>query len=354
MQIGIIGYPNVGKSTLFNALTGAGAPVANYPFTTVDKNVGIVPIPDKRLEKLDSILHPEKLTPATVKFVDIAGLVKGASKGEGLGNRFLAHIREVDCLLHLARAFKDPELIHVHGHVEPIADIGAVNLELCLADLDTVDRRIEKIRKKTEAKEELSFIGDVRNSLERGERPVFRDDKERGYLSSYNLLTLKPCIYVLNMDEEDLTEGNFEEMQRVKESLGDAKVLPISAKSEYELSLLEIPERALMRRELGLQRFSLDTIIEESYNMLNLIRFYTIKGEETRAWTLPRGSKVLEAAHKVHTDMAEKFIKAEVFPFDEIAKCESTQILRDKGLMKVEGKDYVVKDGDVILIKFGV
>jgi len=354
MQIGIIGYPNVGKSTLFNALTGAGAPVANYPFTTVDKNVGIVPIPDRRLEKLNSILRPEKLTPATVKFVDIAGLVKGASKGEGLGNRFLAHIREVDCLLHLVRAFEDPELIHVHGRVEPVRDIEAVNLELFLADLEVVDRRIDKIRKKTEAKEELFFVRNVRNSLERGEHPIFKNDKERRYLSEYNLLTTKPCIYVLNMDEEDLAEGNLEAMQKVKESLGEVKVLPISAKSEYELSLLETSERALMRRELGIQGFALDTIIEESYNMLNLIRFYTIKGEETRAWTLLRGSKVLEAAHKVHTDMAEKFIKAEVFSFEDIVKCESTQTVREKGLMRVEGKDYVVEDGDIILIRFGV
>lgn len=354
MEIGIIGYPNVGKSTLFNALTGACASVANYPFTTVDKNVGIVPIPDSRLEILNSILHPEKLTPAAVKFVDIAGLVKGASKGEGLGNRFLAHIRQVDCLVHVVRAFRDPELVHVHGKVEPTSDIQAVNLELFLADLDVVEKRMEKIRKKVEAREELFFLEGVRNSLEKEETPLFKDDKKREHLRDYNLLTTKPCIYALNMDEDDLAQGRLQELEHVKELLGEAKVLPISAKSEYELSLLESSERSVMRRELGLQNFSLDRIIDESYNMLNLVRFYTVKGEETRAWTLPRGSNVLNAAYKVHTDMGEKFIKAEVFPFHDLVACGSTQALREKGLIKVEGKDYIVKDGDIILIRFGV
>ncbi len=354
MKIGITGYPNVGKSTLFNALTGASAQVANYPFTTVDKNVGIAPIPDSRLEELASILHPEKLTPATVRFVDIAGLIKGASKGEGLGNKFLAHIREVDCLVHVVRAFKNPELVHVHGRVEPISDIQAVNLELFLADLDVVEKKIEKIGKKVEAREELLFLEDVRSSLEKGESLVVEGGKKKRYLRECNLLTAKPCIYVLNMDEGDLASGKLQELEKVRGFLGEVKVLAISAKSEYELSLLESSERAVMRKELGLEDFSLDRIIDETYNMLNLIRFYTIKGEETRAWTLPQGSKVLEAAYKVHTDMGDKFIKAEVFPFDDLVKCGSPHVLRERGLAKVEGKDYVVQDGDIILVKFGV
>lgn len=353
MEIGIIGYPNVGKSTLFNALTGAHAPVANYPFTTVDKNVGIVPIPDPRLELLNSILHPSKLTPATIKFVDIAGLMRGASKGEGLGNRFLAHIREVDCLVHVVRAFDDPEVVHVHGKVDPISDIESVNLELFLADLDRVERRIEKVRKKVEAREELSFLEEIKSSLAQGEIPRLKHGKEESYLKEYNLLTTKPCLYVLNMDEEDLAKGNFQKVEEVEKFLGKQTLLPISVKSEYELSLLESSERATMRRELGLENFSLDRIVEESYNMLNLIRFYTIKGEETRAWTLPRGCTVLEAAYRIHTDMGEKFIRAEVFSFDDLEKYGSTQILRDKGLIKVEGKDYIVRDGDIILIRFG-
>ncbi len=353
MKIGIIGYPNVGKSTLFNALTGACAPVANYPFTTIDQNVGIVPIPDSRLEKLTSILHPKKSTSATVKFVDIAGLVKGASKGEGLGNKFLAHIREVDCLVHVVRAFKDPELVHVHGRVEPISDIQSVNLELFLADLDVVEKKIDKIKKKAEAREELLLLEKVKNSLENGEIPAAKSEKEENCLRECNLLTTKLCLYVLNMDEEDLARKRLKESEKVKEFLGDVTVLPISAKSEYELSLLESSERVVMRRELELEDFSLDRIIQESYNMLSLIRFYTVKGEEARAWTLPRGSKVVEAAYKVHTDMGEKFIRAEVFSFDEFVRFGSLHALREDGLVRIEGKNYTVEDGDIVLIKFG-
>jgi GTP-binding protein YchF len=353
MKIGLIGYPNVGKSTLFNALTGAGAHVANYPFTTVDRNVGIVPIPDDRLKTLDALLHPQKLTPATVKFVDIAGLVKGASKGEGLGNRFLAHIREVDSLVHVVRAFKDPELVHIHGRVDPTADIEAVNLELFLADLDVVEKRMGKIGKKVEEKEELLFLKEIAGLLEKGESPAAANAQAGARLCQYNLLTVKPCIYALNMDEDDLTCGRLDELREVQQFLGEATVLALSAKGEFELSLLEFSDRNAMRKELGLEDFSLDRIVQESYNMLNLVRFYTIKGEETRAWTIPRGSGVLEAAYKVHTDMGERFIKAEVFSYEDLVRCGSPHTLREQGMIRVEGKDYTVRDGDVILIKFG-
>ena len=354
MKIGIIGYPNVGKSTLFNALTGAHAQVANYPFTTVDKNLGIVPIPDKRLEVLGSLLHPAKLTPAAVEFVDIAGLVKGASKGEGLGNRFLAHIREVDCLVHVARAFTDPEVVHVHGCVEPLSDVQSVNLELFLADLDVVVKRVEKMKKRVEAREEVSFLEQVRDALEKGEVPTAKDEREILHLREYNLLTMKPCVYVLNMDEGSLARGEFRVLEEMRGFLGEARILPVCLKSEYELSVLEPSERAMMRKELGLQDFSLDRIIEESYNMLNLIRFYTIKGEETRAWTLPRGCNVLEAAYRVHSDMGDKFIRAEVFAFDDLTTYGSPHTLRERGLVRTEGREYIVQEGDIILIKFGV
>lgn len=346
LKVGIVGLPNAGKTTLFNALTRAGAEVATYPFTTIEKNIGIAQIPDKRLEKIGELLKPKIVTHATTEFVDIAGLVAGASKGEGLGNKFLAHIREVDAILHLVRCFEDVE---VSGTVEPLKDIETVKLELALADLDFVEKKIGKLQKAAKSgneaiKTELESLQRIKDSIQK--------DESIKHSKGYNLLTTKPCLYLLNLSEKDLTSKNFTVPDQIRNSLGSEKIVLISAKIEEELSELERNEREEYRKELGIEDFTLDVVIEESYNLLNLIKFYTIKGEETRAWSIKEGSKIIDAAYKIHTDMGKGFIRAEVFSYDDLLSCSSVSRLKDAGLLKIEGRDYLLKDGDIVLIKF--
>lgn len=351
MKVGIVGLPNVGKSTLFNALTKAGAQVAEYPFTTVEKNKGMVQVPDERLLRLGDLLRPKRLTPVSVEFVDIAGLVKGAAKGEGLGNQFLAHIREVDLILHVVRSFRG-DISHVEGTVDPLRDIEIVNLELCLKDLETVEKRLEKIEKQSksadrEASEELPALESLKERLERGERV-------KGADSGFNLLTSKPVIYVANLDEETLVKGDMREVQAIEELARSegAPVVAVCCKAEAEFVEVEPTEAESLRDELGLKGYGVDRLISLSFELLGLVRFYTVKGEETRAWAVPRGTRVVEAAGQIHTDMEKGFIKAEVVGCGDLLRLGSLQRIKEAGLLRIEGRDYPVRDGDVILIRF--
>lgn len=355
MHLGIIGLPNVGKSTLFNALTKATVDVADYPFTTIDRNVGVALVPDPRLERLAELVQPEKITGASIEFVDIAGLVKGSSKGEGLGNRFLAHIREVDCILHVLRGFRKGNVAHVDGSVDPLRDAEVIKTELGLADLESLESRIEKAQKAAkghdrEAEDTLRSLAQARDGLNRGVSLRGMEAIPPGLLSS------KPVLYVLNMDESDIASGAFEELERVRRYANEemSRVCALSARSELELAELKESERASMREELGLVGFGLDQLVLESYQLLGLITFYTIKGTETRAWHLRAGSKISEAAGRIHTDMEEGFIKAEVVNFRDLDKLGSMQEIRNHGLLRIEGRDYEVADGDVVLVKFRV
>lgn len=355
MQIGIVGLPNVGKSTLFNALTRAGVQVADYPFTTVDKNVGVAEVPDERLARLGGLIKPEKLTPAHIQFVDIAGLVKGSSKGEGLGNMFLSHIREVDCILHVLRSFRKGGVAHVDGSVDPLRDAEVVSTELALADMESLEVRIEKAEKSAksgdgEAESLLQSMLEARQILDSGGSLAAMDDPPTGLLSA------KPVLYVVNMDEDDISSKDFSELDRVKEYARGrmARACSVCAKSELELAEFERDEREAMRKELGLEGFGLDELVLESFLLLNLITFYTVKGPETRAWHLPVNSRVTEAAGKVHSDMKTGFIKALVVSFLDLQKCGAMQEVKNRGLMRTEGKDYIVQDGDVILVRFHV
>ncbi|TET78424.1 redox-regulated ATPase YchF [candidate division TA06 bacterium] len=355
MQIGIVGLPNVGKSTLFNALTRASAQVADYPFTTVDKNVGIAEVPDERLKRLGEMMKPEKLTGARIQFVDIAGLVKGSSKGEGLGNTFLAHIREVDCILHVLRCFRKGGVAHVDGSVDPLRDAEVVSTELALADMESLDVRIEKAKKGAEkgdreAESSLQSMLEARQILDSGGSLVAIDGPPTGLLSA------KPVLYVMNMDEGDISSHNFSELESVKQYAKEkmARACAVCAKGELELAEFERQERKVMRRELGLEGYGLAQLVLESFLLLNLITFYTIKGPETRAWHLPVDSRVTEAAGKVHSDLEKGFIKAEVVSFSDLEESGAMQEVKNRGLMRTEGKDYIVQDGDVILVRFHV
>ena len=353
MQIGIVGLPNVGKSTLFNALTRASAQVADYPFTTVDKNVGVAEVPDERLTKLGELVGPEKLTGAHIQFVDIAGLVRGSSKGEGLGNMFLAHIREVDCVLHVLRSFRKGQVAHIDGSVDPLRDAEVVSTELALADMENLEVRIQNAEKGAkggdrEAVSSLQSMSEAKRILDSGGSLVGMDDPPTGLLSA------KPVLYVLNMDENDISSNNFSEFERVKQYAKErlARACSVCAKSELELAEFDRQESEVMRKELGLEDYGLDELVLESYLLLNLITFYTIKGPETRAWHLPINSRVTEAAGRVHSDIETGFIKAEVVSFSDLEKCGSMQEIKNSGLMRTEGKDYIVQDGDVILVRF--
>lgn len=358
MEIGIVGLPSAGKSTLFNALTKAGAQVGNFPFTTIEKNIGIAPVPDERLDRLNEIFKPEKVTPTTVRFVDIAGLVKGASSGEGLGNKFLSHIREVDAIVHVVRAFSDENVAHVDGETNPLHDIETINTELMLADIQMIENRVEKADKlrKTDpkgAEEELKYLFNLKNFLDNG-NPA-RNFPNLKHLKHIELLTSKPIIYAANVDEHEYGKPNAKLREIVDfASKEHAEVIEICAKIESELAELEPNDAQEFLKEVGIEEPGLNKLIRASYKLLNLITFLTAGPTECRAWTVRRGAKAPEAGGKIHTDFERGFIKAEVINIDDLLRCGSYASARDQGLLRLEGKDYLVQDGDVITFKFNV
>jgi len=364
VKLGIVGLPNIGKSTLFNAITQAGAESANYPFCTIEPNVGVVAVPDDRLNRLEKIYDSEKVIPAAIEFYDIAGLVKGASKGEGLGNKFLSHIREVSAILHVVRCFEDSNVIHVDGKINPASDIETINLELVFSDLEVVEKRILKARKLAKSDKsllpELELLKKLKDALENG-KPVYTlnlDEAELEIIKNFSLLSNKPVIYVANVSEEDIADdgksNKYVQQLREHAKVEDAIVVVISAKIEAEISELVDEEKELFLDELGLQESGLDQLIKASYSLLGLISFLTAGPKETRAWTLKKGLKAPQAAGKIHTDFERGFIRAEIVAYDDINDCGTYAVAKEKGLVRLEGKDYIVKDGDVILFRFNV
>lgn len=365
MKLGIVGLPNVGKSTLFNSLTKAGAESANYPFCTIDPNVGVVPVPDNRLRLLGDLYHSKKVTPAVIEFVDIAGLVKGASKGEGLGNQFLSNIREVDAIVHVVRCFEDPNVIHVDGSVDPVRDIDTINLELIFSDLEILDRRIAKTAKaanndKSLAKE-LVILKEIKAHLENGKlaRSFSADDEDTlTFINSLNLLTWKPVIFAANVAEDDLADDAASNpyVQQVRQfaAENDSQVFVICAQIEQEIAELEDDEKKMFLEDLGLTESGLEKLIAASYKLLGLISYLTSGEDETRAWTIKNGTKAPQAAGKIHTDFERGFIRAEVVNYQDLLDCKTYAAAKEKGLVRLEGKEYVVKDGDVILFRFNV
>lgn len=365
MKLGIVGLPNVGKSTLFNSLTKAGAESANYPFCTIDPNVGVVPVPDERLDKLTEMYHSKKTTPAVIEFVDIAGLVKGASKGEGLGNQFLANIREVDAIVHVVRCFEDSNIVHVDGTIDPIRDIETINLELVFADLEVLERRISKVvrgaKNDKELAKELELLNRIKAHLEEDKlAKTFEaeDEDEQAWLASYNLLTAKPVIFAANVEEDGLAEAETNNLfvNKVREYAKelDAEVFVVCAQIEQEISELEEEEKREFLEELGLCESGLEKLIKASYSLLGLISYLTSGEDETRAWTITRGTKAPQAAGKIHTDFERGFIRAEVVNYKDLMEHGSMLAAKEHGLVRSEGKEYVVQDGDVILFKFNV
>ena len=366
MKLGIVGLPNVGKSTLFNSLTKAGAESANYPFCTIDPNVGVATVPDERLNVLGEMYHTKKIIPAAIEFVDIAGLVKGASKGEGLGNQFLANIREVDAIVHVVRCFEDSNIVHVDGSIDPLRDIETINLELIFSDLEILERRISKAVRaarndKTIAKE-LALMERIKAHLEDGKMAKsfddINDEDEQQWLESYNLLTYKPVIFAANVAEDDLADDGASNagVQAVREyaKREDCEVFVVCAEIEQEIAELDDDEKSMFLEELGLKESGLEKLIKPSYSLLGLISYLTAGEPEVRAWTIKKGTKAPQAAGKIHSDFERGFIRAEIVSYDDLMACGTYNAAKEKGLVRLEGKDYVVQDGDIILFRFNV
>ena len=363
MKLGIVGLPNVGKSTMFNSITKAGAECANYPFCTIEPNVGVVPVPDERLDALTKMYNPQKTTHAVVEFVDIAGLVKGASKGEGLGNKFLSHIRETDAIVEVVRCFEDSNVVHVDGSVDPVRDIETINLELIFADIETVNKRLDKARKNLKAdkkyQEEIDLLEKIKTSLENGisARAIDYTKEEQELVKDMFLLTTKPILYIANVSEEQIEDPeNDENVKKVKEYAlkENAEVIPLCVKIEEELSGLDDNDKKEMLEALGLEESGLDKVIKKSYDLLGLMSFFTAGEPEVRAWTIKNGTKAPQAAGKIHSDIERGFIKAEVVSFEDLMKEGSMVAAREKGLVRQEGKEYIMQDGDIVLFKFNV
>ena len=364
MKLGIVGLPNVGKSTLFNAITDAGAQSANYPFCTIEPNVGVVSVPDERLDRLAELYHPLKVTPATIEFVDIAGLVRGASKGEGLGNKFLSNIREVDAIVHVVRCFENDDIIHVEGSIDPRRDIETINLELILSDLEVLERRLDKTQKMIKADKkyqaEYDFFARVKAALEDGRpaRSVECTEEEAALLATVALLTNKPVIYAANMSEDDFSGGVehnpcFHTVSEIAES-EHAGVLPICAEIEAQIAGMDPEEKEMFLADMGLHESGLDRLIRACYSLLGLISYLTAGQPEVRAWTITKGTRAPQAAGKIHSDFERGFIRAEVVPYEDLIACGSIAAAKEKGLVRSEGKEYVMQDGDVVLFRFNV